>query len=242
MADTTVRTHTGDRSVTEGYTPKEPRIKSHHDTTAKLPSRTAEADDVDAEPVKRPVGAETTAPCTHEKVQNADENTEIQRMSRATTSRIKTPVEAPEMQQRDQVDYYRPSSTKEESDWRKPALVIQCQDRSLQVRIQDLRKSLSYMVFMTTTLTGLAYASLLAVPSFQCQQQEEDTICRCRKFDRPNPGYSEGPVECRKCLDFLLSGYCDECEYDEDWKDEDYPDERMYNNNEMKSDICRWQQ
>ena len=75
------------------------------------------------------------------------------RMERALNSKTRLAQQQLDLQPGDQVDFFRTPATKDESGWRGPAQVVQAgppavikwQDRFIQVRTQDLRRSLVYL-------------------------------------------------------------------------------------------------
>ena len=88
------------------------------------------------------------------------EMTAKDRLRRALRSKTRTAQESLQLSVGDQVDFHRPPSTKEESGWRGPATLLQVgppalvrwQGRVLQVRTQDLRRSLVYVVMFTNNI------------------------------------------------------------------------------------------
>ena len=93
-------------------------------------------------------------------VQSMVELTAKQRLTRALNSKTRVATEQLELEVGDQVDFHRPSSTKDESGWRGPATVvdisqpvtIRWQGRHIQVRTADLRRALVYLVFLTRSV------------------------------------------------------------------------------------------
>ena len=93
-------------------------------------------------------------------MQSMVEMTAKDRLRRALRSKTRAPHEALQLTVGDQVDFHRPPSTKEESGWRGPATLLQVgppvlvrwQSRVLQVRPQDLRRSLVYLVMFTNNM------------------------------------------------------------------------------------------
>lgn len=96
-------------------------------------------------------------------VQSMIELTAQQRLNRALKSHTRRPLEALQLQVGDEVDFYRPPATKEESGWRGPAtvveigppVVIKWQDRRLAYRTQDIRRALVYLAFLTSNLANV---------------------------------------------------------------------------------------
>jgi len=90
------------------------------------------------------------------------ELTAKQRIQRALNSKTRISQEQLTLEKGDQIDFYRTPATKDESGWRGPAIVIEpgpptvvkWQDRFLQVRTQDVRRSLVYLAFLGCKLTG----------------------------------------------------------------------------------------
>ncbi|CAK0897272.1 unnamed protein product [Prorocentrum cordatum] len=88
------------------------------------------------------------------------EMTAKDRLRRALRSKTRAPHETVSLAVGDQVDFHRPPSTKEESGWRGPATLLQVgppvlvrwQGRVFQVRPQDLRRSLVYIVMFTNNI------------------------------------------------------------------------------------------
>ena len=91
------------------------------------------------------------------------------RLERALNSKTRLAVEQLELQPCDLVDFWRKPATKDESGWRGPARVIELGDkdgdessatmvrwqgRSLQVRTQDLRRALVYLVHLAFPTVG----------------------------------------------------------------------------------------
>ena len=93
-------------------------------------------------------------------MQSMVEMTAKDRLRRALRSKTRAPHEALQLTVGDQVDFHRPPSTKEESGWRGPATLLQVgppvlvrwQSRVFQVRPQDLRRSLVYLVMFTNNM------------------------------------------------------------------------------------------
>ena len=85
-----------------------------------------------------------------------------QRMERALKCHIRRPHEAMQLSPGDQVDFYRTPASKDESGWRGLASVIEVgppatikwQDRRIQVRTQDVRRALLYLMFLTNHWAG----------------------------------------------------------------------------------------
>ena len=79
-----------------------------------------------------------------------------QRMARALNSKTRVDHGQLNLQPGDQVDFYRKPATKDESGWRGPCQIVQVgppavvkwQDRFVQVRTQDLRRSLVYLTMI----------------------------------------------------------------------------------------------
>ena len=79
------------------------------------------------------------------------------RMKRALNSKTRLSQEQLALSTGDQVDFYRPPATKDESGWRGPAsvvepgppTVIKWQDRFMQVRTQGVHRSLVYLALLT---------------------------------------------------------------------------------------------
>ena len=91
------------------------------------------------------------------------------RLERALNSKTRLAVEQLELQPGDLVDFWRKPATKDESGWRGPARVVELgnkdgdessattvkwQGRSLQVRTQDLRRALVYLVHLAFPTIG----------------------------------------------------------------------------------------
>ena len=99
-------------------------------------------------------------------VQSMAESTAKQRMERALTSKACVSHQQLKLEVGDTVDFHRPTATKEESGWRGPArlvevgppAVIKWQDRFMQTRTQDLRRTLHYFMFLTMTTTSMGYS------------------------------------------------------------------------------------
>jgi hypothetical protein len=81
-----------------------------------------------------------------------------QRLDRALASKTRVTGEAKDLKLGDQVDFFRRGATKDDSGWRGPATYldqdggqhsIRWQGRHLSVRTQDLRRALTYLVFLT---------------------------------------------------------------------------------------------
>ena len=83
-------------------------------------------------------------------MQSMIEMTAQDRLKRALRAKTRQPQEALQLSCGDQVDFYRPPTTKEESRWRGPATVVQVGPPVMQCRAQDLRRSLVYTVMLTT--------------------------------------------------------------------------------------------
>jgi len=88
------------------------------------------------------------------------------RLQRALTSKTRVAAEQLELSPGDLVDWYRPPSTKDESGWRGPAVVvnsdsvpltIKWQSQHINVRVQDLRRSLVHMVFFADAFVAPGY-------------------------------------------------------------------------------------
>ena len=80
-----------------------------------------------------------------------------QRLDRALESKTRTPGEALELRQGDQVEFYRRAISKDDCGWRGPATYldqdggqhsIRWQGRHLPVRTQDIRRALAYLCFL----------------------------------------------------------------------------------------------
>ena len=88
-----------------------------------------------------------------------------QRIKRASESKTRIATQQLQLEPGDLVDFWRRPDTKDESGWRGPAtlvdtrqpVTIRWQDRFLQVRTQDLRRALVYLVLLTQN-TGNNYA------------------------------------------------------------------------------------
>lgn len=96
-------------------------------------------------------------------VQSMIELTAQQRLNRALKSHMRRPLEALQLQSGDEVDFYRPPATKDESGWRGratvveigPPVVIKWQDRRSACRTQDIRRALVYLAFLTSNLANV---------------------------------------------------------------------------------------
>ena len=84
------------------------------------------------------------------------------RLEGALSPRTRLAAEQLELQPGDLVDFWRRPATKDESGWRGPATVtvapgppitVRWQGRSYDVRVQDLRRALVYLCFLTRSLT-----------------------------------------------------------------------------------------
>ena len=78
-------------------------------------------------------------------------------MTRALDSKTRPSIELQELKIHDQVDFFRPPDTKDESGWKGPAELIEILDgaatirwqrQHLRVRAQDLRRSLAFIYFV----------------------------------------------------------------------------------------------
>ena len=81
-----------------------------------------------------------------------------QRLDRALASKTLVTGEAKDLKLGDQIEFFRCGATKDESGWRGPATYldqyggqhpIRWQGRHLSVRTQDVRRVLTYLVFLT---------------------------------------------------------------------------------------------
>ena len=92
------------------------------------------------------------------------------RLERALNSKTRLAVEQLELQPGDLVDFWRKPATKDESGWRGPARVVELGDKdgdessatmvkwqgmTLQVRTQDLRRALVYLVHLAFPTIGV---------------------------------------------------------------------------------------
>ena len=92
------------------------------------------------------------------------------RLERALNSKTRLAVEQLELQPGDLVDFWRKPATKDESGWRGPARVVELGDKdgdessattvkwqgiSLQVRTQDFRRALIYLVHLAFPTVGI---------------------------------------------------------------------------------------
>ena len=91
------------------------------------------------------------------------EATAKQRMTRALESKTRPSIELQELKIHDQVDFYRPPETKDESGWKGPAELIEILDgaatvrwqrQHLRVRAQDLRRSLAFVYLLCLHFTS----------------------------------------------------------------------------------------
>ena len=90
------------------------------------------------------------------------ELTAQQRLNQALKSHTRRPAKTLQLQDGDEVDFYRPPVTKDESDWRGPAtvaktglpVVINWQNRRTAYHTQDVRRALVYLVCPMTNLSN----------------------------------------------------------------------------------------
>lgn len=87
------------------------------------------------------------------------QQTSQSRLERVINSKTRVALEQLELKQGDLVDFWRKPATKDESGWRGLATVIEvgtptvlrCHNGTVDVRVQDLRRSLVYLVLLTNS-------------------------------------------------------------------------------------------
>jgi len=101
-------------------------------------------------------------------VQSMVEHTAMQRMRRAEQSKSRKSIQSLELEIGDEVDIYRPPTTKDDGGWAGPAQVMELfdgganvrhQGRLMRVKTQDLRRSLAHLTFMAVNQAGWARTS-----------------------------------------------------------------------------------